>query len=446
MAEILEDDGHLSPDPQAQKVLSDYSASTTPRAYAHALLPYLSDYLDPQLTQYQKTTPIEQQGEKIPTIGPIGGPTGAILDLASNFAGPEIKGAGLATKPLLSMFAGVGAKGTFSRAAAVGKRIRVLSAIKAGQQITEPRVMELMENLGYAKNGKLTASGEQHLQSLLRERSLSGNESPSIYKPWSSASLNSALKLFNEAKAAGKGTEEAYRAVSEKIGRSVDAIKKKFVAEGVFTPTDRADYAYQRSTKPTYPAQPGLWDNPENDAQLETLFKKGMSFDDIARELKTSRGAVAGRLKRRGMLGQASSIEEQFRDPRTGALTRTEPGMRKPSAPAPSMLPMMSDADIRAGESIQRYLLTPVEHDPFGGGQASLAERETNFERDIKDFLRNNDLPDISDTQMAANIRTRIRQIESDRRTSSRIEGETYPPHGELSALRRRLRELESGK
>lgn len=182
---------------------------------------------------------------------------------------------------------------------------------------------------------------------------------------WSPASLNSALKMFNEAKAAGKGTEEAYRAVSEKLGRSVDAIKKKFVAEGVFTPTARADYAYQRSAKPAYSAQPGLWDNPENDATLETLFKKGMSFDDIARELKTSRGAVAGRLKRRGMLGTAETIEEQFRDPRTGALTRTEPGMRKPSVPTPSKLPMMSDADIRAGESIQRYLLTPVEHDPF---------------------------------------------------------------------------------
>lgn len=295
MAEILEDDGHLSPDPQAQKVLSDYAASTTPRAYAHALLPYLSDYLDPQLTQYQKTTPIEQQGEKIPTVGPIGGPTGAILDLASNFAGPEIKGAGLASKPLLGMLPPLGR--TF----------------------------------------------------------------------WSPASLKSALKMFNEAKAAGKGTEESYRAVSEKIGRSVDAIKKKFVAEGVFTPTDRADYAYQRSTKPTYPAQPGLWDNPENDAKLETLFKKGMSFDDIARELKTSRGAIAGRLKRRGMLGTAETIEDQFRDPRTGALIRTTPGVGKPSTPAPSKLPMMSDADIRAGESIQRYLLTPVDHDPFKG-------------------------------------------------------------------------------
>jgi hypothetical protein len=108
---IFEEDGDLQPDPQAQQTLADYAATTTPRAYAHALFPELTDYFDPPpLSHYQATTPIEQQGAggKIPPNQPSR--MGAFLDVATNIGGPEIKGAGMLAKPLLGIFAGVGAK------------------------------------------------------------------------------------------------------------------------------------------------------------------------------------------------------------------------------------------------------------------------------------------------------------------------------------------------
>ena len=65
----------------------------------------------------------------------------------------------------------------------------------------------------------------------------------------------------------------------------------------------------------------------------------------------------------------------------------------------------------------------------------------TAFEKDTGDFLSKNNLPAITPEQNLANIQSRIRQIEYDRRLS-KIDGEAYPNNPELTSLRSRAREL----
>lgn len=65
----------------------------------------------------------------------------------------------------------------------------------------------------------------------------------------------------------------------------------------------------------------------------------------------------------------------------------------------------------------------------------------TAFKKDTGDFLSKNNLPAITPEQNLANIKSRIRQIEYDRRLS-KIDGEAYPNNPELTSLRSRAREL----
>lgn len=68
---------------------------------------------------------------------------------------------------------------------------------------------------------------------------------------------------------------------------------------------------------------------------------------------------------------------------------------------------------------------------------------ETSHEKNVKEFQDKNNLSHNTSEQNMAGIKTRIGQIERDRR-ASKVPGEKYPPHGELSSLRNRMKELRS--
>jgi hypothetical protein len=68
---------------------------------------------------------------------------------------------------------------------------------------------------------------------------------------------------------------------------------------------------------------------------------------------------------------------------------------------------------------------------------------KTAYEFDLEAFREKNNLPPASLPKVIDTIRFRIKQIERERRQSQKIEGEQYPPNGELYGLRIRLRELE---
>ena len=96
--------------PQGQQMLQTYGAEHSLRGVAHSVAPGLTDYLDPPpLTPYQATTPLAEQGRytggKVVPNQPDAG--GALMDIASNIAGPEAK-AGLLAKPLLGAIMGPG--------------------------------------------------------------------------------------------------------------------------------------------------------------------------------------------------------------------------------------------------------------------------------------------------------------------------------------------------
>src|SRR5437879_1307423 len=74
----------------------------------------------------------------------------------------------------------------------------------------------------------------------------------------------------------------------------------------------------------------------------------------------------------------------------------------------------------------------------------SIEEGETAYEKDIKAFREKNNLPAPTQNELVAAMRTRIRQIEYDRRLTGKIEGEPYPHIAELGILRKRVRDLSS--
>ena len=77
-----------------------------------------------------------------------------------------------------------------------------------------------------------------------------------------------------------------------------------------------------------------------------------------------------------------------------------------------------------------------------GGLGSGLRGKITPFENQISQFREKNGLPPATPSSIAENIRSRIRQIEYDRRLS-KVPGEEYPAHGELSMLRARLKDFE---
>jgi hypothetical protein len=79
----------------------------------------------------------------------------------------------------------------------------------------------------------------------------------------------------------------------------------------------------------------------------------------------------------------------------------------------------------------------------FEGGELAAQPGPTRYEREIEEFQKKNNLPANNREQTIAAIKTRIGQIERDRRASQKIEGENYPAHPDLMGLRQRLRELQ---
>lgn len=76
--------------------------------------------------------------------------------------------------------------------------------------------------------------------------------------------------------------------------------------------------------------------------------------------------------------------------------------------------------------------------------QASVADpsQPTRYERDIEEFQRKNNLTPNTPEQMFKAMRSRVQQMERERRQTQRIEGERYSPNAELAELRGRLNYL----
>lgn len=161
--------------------------------------------------------------------------------------------------------------------------------------------------------------------------------------------------------------------------------------------------------------------------------KIGISGEKIA-ELYKDKEPVQGD----NLLGWVPDIAEQLKVAReTGGdievslsewLTRIEPDLAKE---------LHDDIRVRPNGLTKNEFETVSEMAQV----ESLESNKTKFEMDTEEFLKQNNLPPISNDQMISNMQGRIRQIEYDRR-ASKIEGEPYPPNAELFTLRKRIKEL----